>query len=216
MYEGRNSCDEFGVSPLALTLRLEPSEWLSAWRQETGRLLLPASSEPRLRQMVAVSVRLSGRIVDATIVGTVVGIRRDEARRQVEIAPDEEGLRAVALLTAAARGEAVRFQERPPRYRYQLPVVVSGGLSGVYMHTISVSEGGCALRWSGSLPPVGQKLALRFGVGLRAVDLRGVVRWRRTTAPSPAVGVRLDVPGTAAGAWARLIADAARSTSPAS
>jgi hypothetical protein len=120
----------------------------------------------------------------------------------------------VGLLTAAARGEPVRFRWRAPRHRVRLPVVVSLGGAGLYLNTTSASQAGCALRWTGSPPSVGQRLALRFGLGLRGVDLRGVVRWRRTSPSSPAVGVQLEVEGAAARAWASLLGEAVRSGLP--
>jgi hypothetical protein len=198
----------------ALTYLFRSSEWLAAWRPETGRLFLPAHPKPRLRETVAVKVEFADRPVGATVVGTVVSINRHMEPLRIEVAPDEESLRAVGLLTAAARGEAVRFRSRPPRHRVRLPVVVSYRGAGFFLNTTSASEAGCSLRWPGRLPAVGQRLFLRFGVGIRAVDLVGVVRWKRVSPSSPAVGLELETEGATARGWTSLRAEAVRSGTP--
>jgi hypothetical protein len=90
-------------------------------------------------------------------------------------------------------------------------VVVTWNGAVSFMTATSISEGGCALRWSGLLPPVGQVLDLRFGIGSRSADLRGVVRWRRVGSSSPAVGIRFGPKGAVAGTWTRILSEAVRS-----
>lgn len=201
-------------STALISIRLQPSEWLSAWRQETGRLHLPVTSAPRPGQAIALRVQLSGQPVGATFTGSVRGVERQQSHHRIEVAPDAESLRAVGLLTAAARGEPVRFRERPLRFLARLPVVVTSNRTTHFMTATSISEGGCSLRWSGLLPSVGQALELRFGIGSRTADLRGVVRWRRLAPSSPAVGVRFGPKGVAAGAWACLLAEAVKAGAP--
>jgi hypothetical protein len=216
MYDSAPFCDECRMASThtALTCLFRSSEWLAAWRPETGRLFLPAHPRLRLRETVAVKVEFADRPVGATVVGTVVSILRHVEPFRIEVAPDEESLRAVGLLTAAARGQPVRFRSRPPRHRIRLPVVVSYAGAGILVNTISASEAGCSLRWPGRLPAVGQRLFLRFGVGIRSVDVVGVVRWKRPSPSSPAVGLQLEADGSTARGWTALLAEAVRTGTP--
>jgi hypothetical protein len=201
-------------NPAALTVRLHPSEWLSAWQHERDRLLLPAPPAAKLGEAVAVRVQLLGQRVSATVVGTIVSVMRDDAQRRIEIAPDQESLGAVRLLLAAARGEPVRYSERPRRYVIKLPVVVTVDGKELLMTATSLSEGGCALRWSGSLPTIGETLHLRFGFGSRAADLRGVVHWKKARISNSAVGIRFDTSAGPDRAWRELLAEVAKSRAP--
>lgn len=196
-----------------ITLRLQPSAWLSAWREETGHIHLPVAAAPRVRQAVALRVLLAEPLVGATVTGSVLDVKREEALHRIEIEPDPQSLRAVGLLTAAARGEPVTFRERPLRLMTRLPVVVAWNGVVSFMTATSISEGGCALRWSGAAPAVGQVLELRFGMGgTPAVRLRAGVRWFR--ADPPMVGVSFGPKGAAAGAWASLLAEAVKAGAP--
>jgi PilZ domain len=193
-----------------ITLRLQPAAWLSAWREETGHIHLPVSAAPKVKQAVALRVLLAGPLVGATVTGSVLDVKREEALHRIEIEPDHQSLRAVSLLTAAARGEPVNYRERPLRFMTRLPVVVACNGVVSYMTAISISEGGCALRWSGALPPVGQELELRFGMGSVPARLRGAVRWARPDPPM--VGVSFGSKGGAA--WASLLAEAVKAGAP--
>jgi hypothetical protein len=197
-----------------LAIALQPSELLEAWRQETGRLLLPAPQGAGLREKAAVRIQLEGKGVVATVVGTVVSAHQDGRGHRIELAPDAESLRAIRLLSAAARGESIRFLNRPPRYRARLPAFVDWEGARVYMATFSVSEAGCGLLWSGSLPTVGHPLHLRLGAGPHVAEFRGVVCWVRSERPNATVGVRL-IAGRSPGAvWQGLLLDARRSGAP--
>jgi hypothetical protein len=59
----------------------------------------------------------------------------------------------------------------------------------LYMNTVSLSAGGCSLRWSGPAPRVGQVIRLRFGAGSSKVAVDGEVRWVRSGS-STTVGLR--------------------------
>jgi PilZ domain len=193
-----------------ITLRLQPAAWLAAWREETGHIHLPVSAPPKVKQAVALRVLLAEPLVGATVTGSVLDVTREEALHRIEIEPDRQSLRAVGLLTAAARGEPVNFRERPLRLMTRLPVVVACNGVVSYMTATSISEGGCALRWSGAFPPVGQQLELRFGMGGAPARLRGAVRWIRSD--PPAVGVSFRSKGGAA--WASLLAEAVKAGAP--
>jgi len=193
---------------LSISVLLDPSELLSGLRQAGGCLVLPAQSAPRLREKVAVRVRLHGQQAGATVVGTVVSVHRHAAGFRLELAPDAASSGAVRLLAATARGEVQRFPERSPRYLVKLPIVVAWNGPALYMTMYSISEAGCGVRWSGSLPEVGQLVQLRLGVGLRATGLEGVLCWKASVAASPTAGVRLV--GSGGADWARVLAEAAR------
>lgn len=198
-------------TPIALL----PKQLLEAWRQETGRLRLPAPVAARPQERTAVRIRLEGKPVEATIVGTVVSSHGSGARQETELAPDREGVRAMQILVAAARGEPVQFMQRGLRYLARLPVFVDWSGSTVYMTTFSVSERGCGIVWSGSsLPTLGQAIHLRFGAGPRAAEFRGVVCWVRASRPNSTVGVLLIMGRNPSAAWDQLLRDAEKSGAP--
>jgi hypothetical protein len=166
-----------------------------------------------LGEKVAVRVQLFGQRVSATIVGTIVSVQRDDRQRRIELTPDDESLGAVHLLTAAARGEPVRYSERRRRYLIKLPVVVTLDGEQFLMTATSLSDGGCALRWWGPLPAIGQILRLQFGFGPRAPDLRGIVHWKKARSSRSAVGVRFEAV-RGARAWRKLLAELVKSRAP--
>jgi len=196
---------------LSLTLRMNPTEWLSAWRRESSRLLVAAPSAPRLRERVAVHVHLSGQPTAVTVVGTVVSFHRQEGFHRLEVALDTGSLGAARLIDAAVLGGA-ELPKRPPRYLYALPVAVHVAGSSHYMTTRSISGGGCALRWSGPVPGVGHPLRLRLGAGLRAPELEGEVCWSAPSNVGSTVGVRFVRGGSSA--WDGVLAEAAKAGAP--
>jgi hypothetical protein len=193
-------------NPIVLTL--QPSEWRSAWRLDTGHIVLLAPSAVRPRDLVEVAVPLGEGDETGTLLGTVVSTRRQGSQHLIEVAPEQESFRLASLAAAAARGVPVALRKRAPRQRLKLPVVVAGLLQGSYMNTTSVSAGGCAIRWAGPLPAVGSPVGLRFGVGSRVVCLQGVVRWAKNRASGPAVGVEFQGTGASAAGWTSLLAAA--------
>jgi len=175
---------------LKIAVQLTAEEWNSAWRPRTGRLVLPSAAPPRLRQAVAARIRLRESQVTATVLGTVVSAHRHEGIHRVEVATSQESEAALRMLDAGARGERAAFPPRRARYLIKVPAVVADGQTEVYTTTVSVSEGGCALRWSGGGPPVGTPVRLHLGLGTHAIDVRGVVCWRKAEGPGPQAGVR--------------------------
>lgn len=195
---------------VTLDVLLESPEWIRAWRAEVGRLTVKTRSAPRLHDKLAVRVQLANPSVRATVVGTVISSHRQDAYHHVELAVEAESLDAAGMLLAAAKGEPVTFQERPPRYLVQLPVLTSMGGASVYLTTSSVSSNGCSLRWPGVvLPRLGETVNLRFS-GSRSIDMRGVVRWKKPARSM--VGLRfVDATGDA---WKAFLEGVRRSGAP--
>ena len=177
-----------------LNVRISPSEFVDAWRQQSKRLLLLVPRAVQLRDRVAVKVDLAGRAVHALVVGTVVSVHAAGGNRRIELAPDIESLGAVRMLHSAAKGDPVRFQERPSRYLVKLPVAVATRTGDQYMSALNLSEGGCSLRWSGQAPTIGQPLQLRLGTSRGKIELRGVVCWWSRIGAVTIAGVRFADP----------------------
>jgi hypothetical protein len=179
-----------------VVVRMTPDEWSTAWRPADKRLLLALPGTPAKHQKVAVRIELAGHILHATVVGTVAGVQRVGARVRADVAPDAASAGALALLDAAARGETVGFRERPRRYLVKIPVRVVGCLGEVFMPSVSLSAGGCSLRWSGPPPRVGEVIRMRFGAASSRVTIEGAVRWVRA-ASGTTVGMRFVDPRSA-------------------
>ena len=122
---------------LSISVLLDPGDLLSGLRQGGGCMVFPAPVAPRLREKVAVRIRLVGQTAGATVVGTVVSVHRHAATFRVELAPDVASAGAVRLLAATARGEVERFPARAPRYLVKVPVVVSWQGPALYMTMVS-------------------------------------------------------------------------------
>ena len=192
---------------------LRPEELAGAWRPESRRLVLPAKDPVRLQQRVAVRVTALGLGVAATITGRVVSAGPHGDRFQIELVPDEARMRAVERLVEVARGSAVQYQPRIPRFLATLPAFVAGPRHPpTYMNTFSVSQRGCGLVWSGPVPPVGAAMEVRIGAGSRAATFRTVVCWSSQAGRSATVGLRF-VSGPQ-GVWATTLADLQRSGAP--
>src|SRR5512137_1457768 len=100
-------------------LNLEPAQYLSGWRAEAGSLFLPALSESRVGDQVAVRVGLYGQPIRATVFGKVAMVRRmgrPSIPPGIELYLDRASLPAARFLAMVARGEPVQFRERAPRY----------------------------------------------------------------------------------------------------
>jgi hypothetical protein len=193
-----------------VTLQLHSDEWLASWRQATSRLLLRVPEAARLNERLAVRVQFADQFAAATVTGTAVGVERQEGGSGVELAPDAEGLRAVRLLCAAARGEHIRFLERAPRYQIKVPVYVLWHGERFLTSTLSISDGGCALRWAGPPPGAGQRLDLRIGAGRLAHVVRGVVCWSEGATGVARVGLRVMAMNGARQAWRTMLDEAVR------
>jgi hypothetical protein len=191
---------------------LRPDELVGAWRPDSRRLMLPAREPLRLQQRVAARITAVGRGAAATITGRVVSASRHGDVYRIEVVPDEARLRAVERLLSIARGAAVEYQPRAPRFLAAMPAVVYGAGGPTYMTTFSVSERGCGLSWSGPVPEVGVGVDVRLGAGNRAAAFQSVVCWTARSGRTATVGVRF-LAG-AKNAWAMMLGDVKRSGAP--
>ena len=201
-----------GSALLSLDVRLRPEELAVAWRPESRRLVLPAKAPLRLQQKVAARITAVGLGVAATITGRVVSAGPHGDRFRIELAPDEARMRAVERLMEIARGGAVRYHPRIPRFLASLPAFVSGPRQPTYMNTFSVSENGCGLVWSGPVPAAGATMDVRLGAGNRAATFRAVVCWTSQSGRSATVGLRF-VSGPQQ-AWSTILAERRRAGAP--
>lgn len=199
-----------GVVPVDISLR--PDELVGAWRPDSRRLLLTTREPLRLQQRVAARISPVGLGVAATITGRVVSASRHGSLYRIELVPDEFRLRAVERLLAVARGEAVDYQTRAPRFLANIPAVVHGPGGPTYMTTFSVSEKGCGLAWSGPVPAVSVPMDVRLGAGNRVASFRSVVCWTAQSGRTATVGVRF-VAG-AKSVWAMMLTDVKLSGAP--
>ena len=199
----------------SVSLNLEAAQFLAGWRPENGNLFLPALSDTRVGEEVAVRVGIYGQSIRATLFGKVALVRRvgrPALPPGVEISLDRTSLAAAGFLALAARGEAVSFQERAPRFAVERPLRVEHGGARFETSTLNLSEGGCALRWPAQLPLVGDVVRLRLGRGFLSPVARGVVCWNQPGgAVERSVGVRVLPDGRGGRAWRSLVAEVARS-----
>lgn len=199
----------------SVSINLEAAQYLAGYRREGGALFLPTLSESRVGDEVAVRVGIYGQSIRATLFGKVSLVRRvgrPALPPGVELQLDKGSLLAAGFLALAARGEPVSFSERLPRWAHEewLSVRHAGGT--LQAATTNVSEGGCALRWPGSLPLVGDVVTLRLGTGLFAPTARGIVCWNQPGDPAErSVGVRIVSEGRGGRAWRALVAKVASS-----
>jgi Tfp pilus assembly protein PilZ len=203
----------------SVALNLDPAQYLSGWRADAGALFLPAVSEGRVGDHVAARVGLYGKVIRATVFGQVALVRRvgrPALPPGVELNIDRTSLPAARFLALAARGEPIPFRERAPRFLAARPLRLLRDRVEQVALTLNVSEGGCALSWSGALPLVGEVLPTRLGEGLLAAGVRLVVCWN---APGGAlersVGLRVVAEGRGARAWRNLVAAAERTSAAA-
>jgi hypothetical protein len=202
----------------SVAVNLEPAQFLAGWRPEGGTLFLPTLSEARVGDEVAVRIGIFGQTIRATLLGSIGLVRRvgrPSLPPGVELNLDRASLPAGMFLAAASRGEKVSFRERAPRYVYARELrVIRDGLV-VPTHSLNVSEGGCAVSWSGPLPMVGEVLDLKLGNSLFAPKARAVVCWNSLGGEAErAVGLRILGVGRAGRAWRAVAYAAAQSGAP--
>jgi Tfp pilus assembly protein PilZ len=164
----------------SVTVNLDAAQYLAGWRPEAGNLFLPTLSESRVGDEVAVRVGIYGQSIRATLFGKVSLVRRmgrPTLPPGVEVHLDKQSLAAAGFLAVAARGEPVTFKERAPRFAHEQALSVEHGGKAVAAVTINVSEGGCAVRWPGQLPLVGDVVAIRVGGGHISPTAPGRVWW---------------------------------------
>lgn len=199
----------------SVTVNLDAGQYLAGWRPEGLTLFLPTLSESRVGEEVAVRIGIYGQTIRATIFGKISLVRRvgrPTLPPGVELQVDRHSVAAAGFLAMAARGEPVSFKEREPRFAHEQRLSVVHNGQRVEALTLNVSEGGCAVRWSGQLPLVGDVVAVRVGGGVFPASARAVVCWNHpgvTTERS--VGLRIAPSGRGARAWRALVAKVARS-----
>ncbi len=199
----------------SVALNLEPVQFLSGWRSETGSLFLPALSESRVGDEVAVRIGIYGQTIRATVFGKISLVRRvgrPSLPPGVEMSLDRASIAAARFLAMAARGEPVTFRERAPRYIHERKLPVTSAGEAIEATTINVSEGGCSVQWPGTLPQVGDIVSIRLGDGLFAASARAVVCWNTLGGPlQKSVGLRIISEGRGLRAWKRMLAAIAES-----
>jgi Tfp pilus assembly protein PilZ len=199
----------------SVSLNLEAAQFLAGWRPENGGLFLPALSDSRVGEEVAVRVGIYGQSIRATLFGRVALVRRmgrPALPPGVEITLDRTSLAAAGFLALAARGEAVSFRERAPRYAVERQLLVEHAGATFETTTLNLSEGGCSLRWPAQLPLVGDLVSVKLGRGVFAPSARGVVCWNQPGGTvERSVGLRVLPDGRAGRAWRGLVAEVARS-----
>jgi hypothetical protein len=208
-----------GADVRSVSYNLDASQFLSGWREKAGRLFVPTLSDSRVGDEVAVRLGIAGHPIRATLFGKVSLVRRvgrPALPPGVEIRLESHSLAAAGFLAMAARGEAVRFTEREPRWSARRKLLARHGGIDREVETVNVSESGCALLWPGEAPPVGDELDLRLRPGPFAASVRAVVCWSEPgPGAEPSVGARV-VSGWRGGrAWRSLVAQVARSGAPA-
>ncbi len=200
---------------LSVAVNLDPSQYLTGWRQETGSLFIPTLSESRVGDEVAVRIGIYGQAIRATLFGKIALVRRvgrPSLPPGAELSLDKGSLPAPQFLAMAARGEPVTFRERAPRYSAERTVVLVHRGEEREAATINVSDGGLSARWEGPLPEVGAVVGMKLGGGLFGASGRAVVCW--TTgggALPPAIGLRLVPEGRLVRAWRKVVAEVAAS-----
>ena len=199
----------------SVALNLEAAQFLAGWRPENGYLFLPALSDSRVGEEVAVRVGIYGQSIRATLYGKVALVRRvgrPALPPGVEIALDRNSLAAAGFLALAARGQAVSFKERAPRYTCERPLTVHHAGVEIQTTTLNVSEGGCSVRWPAQLPLVGDLVTVKLGGRLFGPVGRAVVCWNQPGGTvERSVGLRILTGGRAGRSWRSLVADVARS-----
>lgn len=200
----------------SVSVNLEPSQFLAGWRPESGAIFLPTLSEARVGDEVAARIGVLGQTIRATVFGKVALVRRvgrPSLPPGVELSLDRASIPAARFLATAARGEPVSFRERAPRFAAErtLKVALSTGES-FEATTINLSEGGCSMRWPGTLPQVGDVVVLELGKGLFSPRARAVVCWNALGGVADrSVGLRIVLRGRGARAWKSIVTQLARS-----
>jgi hypothetical protein len=188
---------------------IEPAQYLASWREKTGTVFLPVLSDTRVGDEVAVRVGILGHAIRATLSGKVALVRRmgrPSLPPGIDLQLERNSLAAAYFLAAAARGVPVPFQERAPRWVAELPLAIERGGARIEVTTLNVSEGGCAVRWPGQLPLVGDELAIRLKDGLFPQVLRAVVCWNLPGSDRDrSVGLKILADGRAGRAWKKLV-----------
>lgn len=199
----------------SVSVHLDPSQFLAGFRPEAGKLFLPTLSESHVGDPVAVRVAIQGQTIRATLFGKVSSVRRvgrPALPPGVDLHLDRMSLPAAGFLAMAARGDAVTFRERSPRYAVEQKLQAEHAGSTLEVTTLNVSEGGCAVRWQGQLPLVGDVVTIVLGRGFFGAKAKAIVCWNQPGGPvERSAGLRLVYEGRGGRAWRALVARVARS-----
>jgi Tfp pilus assembly protein PilZ len=198
----------------SVSVNVEPEQYLAGWRADAGALFVPALSEARVGDQAAVRVGIYGQTIRATLFGRISLVRRigrPALPPGVELQLDRASLAAAGFLAMAARGEPVTFRERTARYAVERRVTVEHASVPFETSTLNVSEGGCAVRWPGQLPLVGDVVLLRLGDGIFGSTARAVVCWNQPGgATERSVGLRVIAEGWGGRAWRGVVKSVAK------
>jgi Tfp pilus assembly protein PilZ len=199
----------------SVSVNLDAAQYLAGYRPEASALFLPALSESRVGDEVAVRVGIYGQAIRATLFGKISLVRRvgrPALPPGVELHLDRHSVAAASFLAMAARGEPVSFQERLPRFAHAQRLALEHAGAAVDAVTVNVSDGGCAVHWPAQLPLVGDVVTIRIGDGIFAPKARAIVCWNLPGGSvERSVGLRLVSEGRAGRAWRALVAKVARS-----
>jgi hypothetical protein len=198
----------------SVSVNVEPEQYLAGWRADAGCLFVPALSEARVGDQAAVRVGIYGQTIRATLFGRISLVRRvgrPALPPGVELQLDRGSLAAAGFLAMAARGEPVTFRERSARFAVERRVTVEHASAPFETTTVNVSEGGCAVRWPGQLPLVGDVVLLRLGEGLFGSTAKAIVCWNQPGgATERSVGLRVIAEGWGGRAWRSVVKAVAR------
>jgi hypothetical protein len=176
------------------------------WSRVHGRLGVraPAPVAPGTALLIRIGSRTPG--LDLALRGAAHASTRVGNAWMVEVVPASPA--DVALLDRLAeahRGAAPPLRAREARFSVALPAVVCGSERPMFMQTVTVSERGCSLAWSGERPTPGALLAVRLGTERQGVVLRAQICWSRDSARGPRAGLRFV--GDDLGPWLRLLGE---------
>lgn len=204
----------------SVSIHLEPSQFLAGWKEKRGTLFVPTLSGSRVGDEVAVRVGIHGQAIRATLFGKVSLVRRmgrPALLPGIELKLEKHSLAAAGFLAMAARGEPVSFQERLPRWSVARPLRLEHGGIAFEATTINVSESGCAVRWPGQLPLVGDEVSIRLSHGFFSRPLRAIVCWNQLGDEGDrSVGLKVVRRGRGSRSWRTLVDEVARSGARAS
>ncbi len=193
----------------SVSVHLDPSQFLAGYRPEAGTLFLPTLSGSRVGDAAAVRVAIQGQTIRATLFGKISSVRRvgrPALPPGVDLHLDRMSLPAAGFLAMAARGEPVSFRERSPRYAVEQELEAEHAGAVLTLTTLNVSEGGCAVRWPGQLPLVGDVVTLVLARGFFGAKAKAIVCWSQLGGlVERSVGLRLVSEGRAARAWRALV-----------
>jgi hypothetical protein len=188
---------------LSLDLALRPYELMAAWRPESRNLVLVVAEPVAPRQPVQARITLLGTGAGATIIGCAARARPHPCGVELELEPDALRARTLERLVEVASGAPVAYRTRAPRYLAEIPALVQRPDGARRATTFAVSEGGCGLEWSGTMPAVGTPLDVQLGAAPQVASFCAEVCWTAPRERVPTLGLRF-VAGDRA-SWSRII-----------